>query len=69
MPDLGINAIMHMTTALHTLARLSLPFQPHPLFDKPTMNVGTIAGGNKTNVVPDRCTATIDLRTLPGMRA
>src|SRR5215211_4094919 len=68
MPDLGINAVMHMTTALHALARLALPFQPHPLFDKPTMNVGTIVGGNKTNVVPDRCTATIDMRTLPGMR-
>jgi succinyl-diaminopimelate desuccinylase len=68
MPDLGINAVMHMTTALHALTRLSLPFQPHPLFDKPTMNVGTIAGGHKTNVVPDRCTVTIDLRTLPGMR-
>jgi succinyl-diaminopimelate desuccinylase len=68
MPDLGINAVMHMTAALQALTHLTLPFQPHPLFDKPTMNVGTIAGGNKTNVVPDRCTATIDLRTLPGMR-
>jgi succinyl-diaminopimelate desuccinylase len=68
MPDLGINAVMHMTTALHALTRLSLPFQPHPLFDQPTMNVGTITGGHKTNVVPDRCTATIDLRTLPGMQ-
>jgi succinyl-diaminopimelate desuccinylase len=68
MPDLGINAVMHMTTALQTLSRLSLPFQPHPLLDQPTMSVGTIAGGHKTNVVPDRCTATIDLRTLPGMR-
>jgi succinyl-diaminopimelate desuccinylase len=68
MPDLGINAVMHMTTALHALTRLSFPFQAHPLFDKPTMNVGTIAGGHKTNVVPDRCTVTIDLRTLPGMR-
>jgi succinyl-diaminopimelate desuccinylase len=68
MPDLGINAVMHMTAALQALTRLSLSFQPHPLFDKPTMNVGTIAGGHKTNVVPDRCTTTIDLRTLPGMR-
>jgi succinyl-diaminopimelate desuccinylase len=57
-----------MATALLALTRLSLPFRPHPLFDKPTMNVGTIVGGNKTNVVPDRCTVTIDLRTLPGMR-
>jgi succinyl-diaminopimelate desuccinylase len=68
MPDLGINAVMHMTAALQVLTRFSLPFQPHPLFDKPTMNVGTIAGGHKTNVVPDRCTVTLDLRTLPGMR-
>ena len=68
MPDLGINAVMHMTAALQALTHLSLPFQPHPLLDKPTMNVGTIAGGQKTNVVPDRCTATIDMRTLPGMR-
>jgi succinyl-diaminopimelate desuccinylase len=68
MPDLGVNAVMHMTTALQALTRLSLPFQPHPLFDKPTMSVGTIIGGSKTNVVPDRCTTTIDMRTLPGMR-
>jgi succinyl-diaminopimelate desuccinylase len=68
MPDLGINAVLHMTMVLQALTQLSLPFQPHPLFDKPTMSVGTIAGGHKTNVVPDRCTATIDLRTLPGMR-
>ncbi len=68
MPDLGINAVMHMAAALNALTRLSLPFEPHPLFDKPTLNVGTIQGGHKTNVVPDRCIVTIDLRTLPGMR-
>jgi succinyl-diaminopimelate desuccinylase len=68
MPELGVNAVMHMVTALQALTRLSLPYTPHPLFDKPTMNVGTIAGGNKTNVVPDRCSASIDVRTLPGMR-
>lgn len=68
MPELGINAVMHMTAALQALTQLSLPYLPHPLFDKPTLNVGTIVGGHKTNVVPDRCTATIDLRTLPGMR-
>jgi succinyl-diaminopimelate desuccinylase len=68
MPELGVNAVMHMAAALHAVTRLSLPFPPHPLLDKPTMSVGTIVGGNKTNVVPDRCTATIDMRTLPGMR-
>lgn len=68
MPEQGVNAVMHMAAALHAVTRLSLPFPPHPLLDKPTMSVGTIAGGHKTNVVPDRCTATIDMRTLPGMR-
>jgi succinyl-diaminopimelate desuccinylase len=68
MPELGVNAVMHMAAALHAVTRLSLPFPPHPLLDKPTMSVGTIVGGNKTNVVPDRCAATIDMRTLPGMR-
>jgi succinyl-diaminopimelate desuccinylase len=68
MPDLGVNAVMHMMAALQALTCLSLPYQPHPLLDKPTMNVGTIIGGAKTNVVPDRCTVSIDLRTLPGMQ-
>jgi len=68
MPDLGVNAITHMMTALQALHRLSLPYEPHPLLDRPTMNVGTIVGGAKTNVVPDRCTVSIDFRTLPGMR-
>ena len=32
----------------------------------PTMNISTIRG-RKTNVVPDRCSITIDMRTVPGM--
>jgi succinyl-diaminopimelate desuccinylase len=68
MPHLGVNAITHMMAALQALTRLALPYQPHPLLDPPTMNVGTIVGGAKTNVVPDRCTVSLDLRTLPGMR-
>ena len=39
---------------------------PHELLAPPTMNLGTISGGFKTNVVPDRCVATVDLRTVPG---
>jgi len=31
-----------------------------------TSNIAMIEGGVKPNVVPDRCTVTIDLRTLPG---
>jgi succinyl-diaminopimelate desuccinylase len=38
----------------------------HRLLGSPTINIGTIQGGSRPNIVPDRCTAVIDLRTLPG---
>ncbi|MEZ5684729.1 MAG: M20/M25/M40 family metallo-hydrolase [Paracoccaceae bacterium] len=33
---------------------------------RPTLNIGTIAGGLNTNSVPDRCEVTLDLRSVPG---
>jgi succinyl-diaminopimelate desuccinylase len=33
----------------------------------PTLNVGTISSGVGVNVVPDRATAGIDVRTVPGL--
>ena len=38
----------------------------HPLLGTATVNVGTICGGSQPNIVPDRCSITIDRRTLPG---
>ncbi len=66
MPHLGVNAIMHMTTLLHALEAERIPYQTHPLLGDFTMNVATIAGGVKTNVVPDACRVSIDLRTVIG---
>ena len=37
-----------------------------PLLGKPTFNIGTIQGGTKINVVPDRCEIELDRRMLPG---
>jgi succinyl-diaminopimelate desuccinylase len=68
MPHLGINAIDHLIDLIRGLRGLDLSHQPHALLAPPTLNVGTIHGGVKTNVVPDRCIATVDLRTLPGQR-
>ncbi len=39
--------------------------QRHPLTPPPSMNIGTIKGGVKTNVVADSCEVTIDRRFLP----
>jgi succinyl-diaminopimelate desuccinylase len=66
MPHLGVNAIMHMTKLLHALEAERIPYQTHPLLGGFTMNVATIAGGVKTNVVPDACRVSIDLRTVIG---
>jgi succinyl-diaminopimelate desuccinylase len=68
MPHLGINAIDHVITMLRWLSDRwqKVPYTPHDLLAPPTINVGTISGGIKTNVVPDRAVATVDLRTLPG---
>jgi succinyl-diaminopimelate desuccinylase len=66
MPHLGVNAIMHMTKLLQALEAERIPYQAHPLLGDFTMNVATITGGVKTNVVPDACTVTIDMRTVIG---
>ncbi len=64
-PHLGVNAIVKMSRVVQALAETRFAAN-HPLLGHPTLSVGTIAGGTKTNVVPDRCTVTVDRRLLPG---
>jgi succinyl-diaminopimelate desuccinylase len=66
-PHLGVNAIYPLARAVTALAELRFDVEPHPVLGEPTLNVGTIAGGVGTNVVPDRAEAGIDVRTIPGM--
>jgi succinyl-diaminopimelate desuccinylase len=66
MPRQGYNAIGLMMRWLQRLETLSFSQQSNSLLGSPTLSLGTISGGIKTNVVPDRCEATVDLRTLPG---
>jgi len=65
-PELGLNAVMMMVRVLSEFEKLVFPFQPHPLLGPFTRSVNTIQGGVKVNVVPDRCSVMIDMRTLPG---
>lgn len=68
MPDQGINAIVHMNEIINRLQKYSFSYaQKHHLLGEPTLNISTIAGGIKTNVVPDRCVLTVDIRTIPEM--
>jgi acetylornithine deacetylase/succinyl-diaminopimelate desuccinylase family protein len=68
-PERGENAIEKMLDVLQflrpALADHVAPLS-HPVLGKPTFNLGTITGGSKVNIVPDRCEVKVDMRTLPG---
>jgi acetylornithine deacetylase/succinyl-diaminopimelate desuccinylase-like protein len=68
-PQLGRNAIHQMARLVDLLETDYagwLRKRKHALLGTGTVNVGMIRGGVQPNIVPDRCTITIDRRTLPG---
>ena len=67
MPELGVNAIYKAGRALSKLENFDFNARPHPVMGKPTLNVGTFAGGTGVNVVPDEATIGVDVRTVPGV--
>ncbi len=64
-PELGVNAIGSMGAFLAELENYQLRYEPHELLGRCTMSVNTIQGGNAMNIVPERCSIGIDIRTLP----
>jgi succinyl-diaminopimelate desuccinylase len=67
MPHLGVNAIYKAARALGKLEAFDFGVPAHPVMGKPTLNVGTIEGGNTVNAVPDSANIGVDIRTVPGM--
>jgi len=65
-PELGVNAIASMKAFLDELEQYRIPHEPHKLLGGCSMSVNTITGGEAINVVPDRCSIGLDIRTLPG---
>ncbi|MEI6715815.1 MAG: M20 family metallopeptidase [Verrucomicrobiota bacterium] len=71
-PEHGKNAIYQMANVLHLIRDELAPWLAtftHPILGHSTISAGTIRGGSKTNVVPDRCEATVDIRTVPSQGA
>jgi acetylornithine deacetylase/succinyl-diaminopimelate desuccinylase family protein len=64
-PHLGVNAVEKMMKLIERLRLLPLE-KDHPLLGKPTLNIGTIQGGTKVNIVPEDCVIEVDRRMLPG---
>jgi len=65
MPEKGVNAIEKAARAINSLAGMDFGRPPHPQLGLPTLNVGTIQGGTKINIVPDYAAFALDVRTLP----
>ena len=66
-PAAGDSAILRMTRLITHLQREMagrLTGRTHGAH-RSTLNIGTIAGGANTNVVPDHCAITLDRRLLP----
>jgi succinyl-diaminopimelate desuccinylase len=66
MPEKGRNAVSMMVKIIQEFEKLEIPYQTHPILGGFTRSINTISGGIKTNVVPDHCAVTIDMRTVPG---
>ena len=64
-PERGVNAIAHMAAIIAALPE-TLPDISHEVVGAPTLGVGTIHGGDKVNMIPGRCVAELDRRTIPG---
>ena len=64
-PERGVNAIKHTAEIVLRLDE-TLPDIDHPLLGAPTVNVGTIRGGEKVNVIPAGCLIEVDRRSVPG---
>jgi len=67
MPELGVNAIYKAAKAVSRLESFDFAVKPHPVMGGPTMNVGTFAGGQGVNMVPDEASIGVDIRTVAGM--
>ena len=65
-PQLGDNAIEHMARVIEAVNGMRFRGKLHEVLGAPTVNVGTIHGGSKVNMVPDHCEIEIDRRTIPG---
>jgi acetylornithine deacetylase/succinyl-diaminopimelate desuccinylase-like protein len=71
MPEKGRNAIYAMRDVLEILEKDIIPRlarKTHPKLGVSSLNVGTISGGSKINIVPDRCHIKVDCRLIPTIK-
>jgi len=63
----GKNAIEIASRVINKLKKHKFRFRKHLLIRPPTINIGTIQGGDKVNIVADFCEFSVDIRFMPSM--
>lgn len=71
-PDLGLNAVHAMAEVIVKAAAYGRSLEEGPFdrnFEPPysSLQVGVVSGGQAVNIIPDRCTADIELRAISGV--
>jgi len=68
LPEKGVNAIVKTTKFIQEISRLEnkLMSRKDSILGRGTINIGTISGGTKVNIVPDNCAVEIDRRLTYG---
>jgi succinyl-diaminopimelate desuccinylase len=64
-PWLGDNAVLKAVDVFRAIESLPFSRESSELFDRPSINLGRILGGDSLNKVPDACMIDIDVRYLP----
>ena len=64
-PWLGDNAILKAHDAFRRIETLPFSRESSDMFDRPSINIARIEGGDAFNKVPDSCRMDVDIRFLP----
>jgi succinyl-diaminopimelate desuccinylase len=64
-PWLGDNAILKAHDTFRRIETLPFSRESSDLFDRPSINLARIVGGDAFNKVPDACSMDVDIRYLP----
>jgi succinyl-diaminopimelate desuccinylase len=65
-PWLGDSAVLKAFDVFRQIEAMPFARESSELFDRPSINLGRIEGGDAFNKVPDRCEMVVDVRYLPG---
>lgn len=64
-PWLGDNAVLKAIDVFRRIETLPFSRESSELFDRPSINLGRLHGGDALNKVPDECQMVVDIRYLP----